>query len=60
MQFNSNCEKCGNIMWSNFSKTSDGGKSTQHHCSKCGNCYESGLRYNALIKQYVKYIRFNP
>ncbi|MFX1312248.1 MAG: hypothetical protein ACFFBV_09740 [Promethearchaeota archaeon] len=47
-------------MWSNFSKTSDGGKSTQHHCSKCGNCYESGLRYNALIKQYVKYIRFNP
>ncbi|MFX1504312.1 MAG: hypothetical protein ACFFDH_25350 [Promethearchaeota archaeon] len=33
---------------------------TQYHCSKCGYYYESGIRYNKLIKQHVKYVRFNP
>ncbi|MFX1308150.1 MAG: hypothetical protein ACFE8C_00475 [Promethearchaeota archaeon] len=35
-------------------------ESTQHNCSKCGNCYESGYRYNTLTKQYIRYMRFNP
>jgi DNA-directed RNA polymerase subunit M/transcription elongation factor TFIIS len=52
-----NCEKCGNALLRNNSLRSDGGKLTLHQCSKCGYCYESGLRYNTLIKQYVKYIR---
>jgi len=39
---------------------SDGGNSTQYQCSQCGYCYESGFRYNTLIKQFVKYVRFNP
>ncbi|MFX1391012.1 MAG: hypothetical protein ACFE9Z_13190 [Promethearchaeota archaeon] len=33
---------------------------THYHCSKCGYCYESGLRYNRILKKKVKYVRFNP
>jgi len=55
-----NCEKCGYTLSRNNSLRSDGGKLTQHQCSQCGYCYESGFRYNKIIKQYVKYVRFNP
>ncbi|MFX1500184.1 MAG: hypothetical protein ACFFDH_04375 [Promethearchaeota archaeon] len=37
----------------------DNKESIQHYCSKCGFKYESGFRYNSLIKQYIRYIRFN-
>lgn len=54
------CIKCGSSMSSKDTLRSDGGKSTQHQCDRCGYNYESGFRYNLLTKQYIKYIRFNP
>jgi hypothetical protein len=31
---------------------------TQFYCSKCGNRYETGFRYNNLTKRHIKYIKF--
>ena len=53
------CTKCGSTMLNNDILRSDGGKSTQYQCSQCGNCFESGFRYNKLIKEFVKYVRFD-
>ncbi len=53
------CTKCGSAMLNNDILRSDGGKLTQYQCSQCGNCFESGFRYNRLTKQFVKYVRFN-
>ncbi|MFX1420565.1 MAG: hypothetical protein ACFE9N_16835 [Promethearchaeota archaeon] len=38
----------------------DSSECIKYFCSKCGYCYESGFRYNRIIKQHVKYVRFNP
>ena len=54
------CDKCGDLMKDDAIYREYIKECTQHHCSKCGNCYESGFRYNSLIKQYIKYVRFNP
>ncbi|MFW9939333.1 MAG: hypothetical protein ACFFD5_16950 [Candidatus Thorarchaeota archaeon] len=29
-----------------------------YYCSKCGYKYETGFRYNSLINQHIKYVRF--
>lgn len=50
------CDKCGDLTTNNIVNREVCLKSIQHHCSQCGYCYESGFRYNTLIKQYIKYI----
>ena len=54
------CDKCGYPMKDNAIYREYFKECTQHNCSKCGNCFESGFRYNSLTKQYIKYVRFNP
>lgn len=53
------CEKCGDLMNDNIIHRENCLECTQHHCSKCGYKYETGFRYNSLIKQHIKYVRFN-
>ena len=60
MLTNTYCDKCGYLMKENSISREAFKEYTQHHCSKCGNRYESGFRYNSLTKQYIKYLRFNP
>jgi len=57
---NTYCDKCGYLMKDDAIYRENAKECTQHSCSKCGNCYESGFRYNSLTKQYIKYLRFNP
>ncbi len=45
------CDKCGYLMKDNAIYREYFKECTQHNCSKCGNCYESGFRYNSLTKQ---------
>ena len=59
MVTNTKCDKCGDLMNHNTIEREDCLESTQYRCSKCGNCYESGFRYNRLLKQKVKYVRFS-
>ena len=60
MVTNTKCDKCGDLMTNNIIQREDCVNSAQFHCSACGYYYESGLRYNRLIKQHVKYMRFYP
>ncbi len=53
------CDNCGYLMKDDAIYRVDFKDCTQHYCTKCGNCYESGFRYNTLTKQYIKYVRFN-
>ncbi|MFW9821234.1 MAG: hypothetical protein ACFFE5_16645 [Candidatus Thorarchaeota archaeon] len=55
-----NCDTCGDLMDANLINRENSSECTQYYCSKCGNHYETGFRCNSLIKQFVKYIRFNP
>ena len=48
------CNKCGNIMFG-----SNGGETTLYRCPKCGYNYLTGLRFNKLTEQYVKYIKMS-
>jgi uncharacterized Zn finger protein len=59
MVVSTKCDKCGDLMMDNVINRQYCLESTQHHCDKCGYFYESGFRYNILIKQFVKYVRFN-
>ena len=54
------CDKCGHLMKDDTILRGEIKECTQHYCSNCGYNYESGLRYNILTKQYIKYLRFNP
>ncbi|MFX1364209.1 MAG: hypothetical protein ACFFCE_04065 [Promethearchaeota archaeon] len=53
------CDKCGHLMKDDVLFKEDNKECIQYYCSKCGFKYESGFRYNSLIKQYIRYIRFN-
>ena len=59
MLVNTKCDKCGDLMNQDIIEREDCLECTQYRCSKCGYCYESGFRYNRLIKQTVKYVKFN-
>ena len=48
------CDKCGNIM---FGSNLAGRETTLFRCPKCGYIYLTGLRFNKLTEQYVKYIK---
>ena len=51
------CVYCEKVVVVNIEEWKDEGyKYVYKHCSQCGYCYESGFRYNTLIKQYIKYI----
>ncbi|MFW9826654.1 MAG: hypothetical protein ACFFEY_03430 [Candidatus Thorarchaeota archaeon] len=60
MSANTKCDKCGcqmtNIPIKKLNKTN----CIHHLCSKCGHSYETGLRYNRITDQNIKYIRYNP
>lgn len=51
-------DKYGDILSSNISHSENSLECIQFYCSNCGNRYEIGFRYNNLIKQHVKYIKF--
>jgi len=51
------CDKCGESMSCLSSNISDEREAVIYKCSKCGYKYELGLRFNKLIKQFIKYIR---
>ncbi|MFW9988238.1 MAG: hypothetical protein ACFFC3_06245 [Candidatus Odinarchaeota archaeon] len=53
------CDKCGHPMKGDVIYKEDNKDCTHYYCSKCGFNYESGFRYNALMKQYIKYIHFH-
>ena len=53
------CDKCGDLMTVNSIHREACSESTEHYCPKCGYRYELGLRYSTLLKQNVKYVRFN-
>lgn len=48
------CDKCGNIM---FGSNLDGRETTLFRCPNCGYNYLTGLRFNKLTEQFVKYIK---
>lgn len=52
------CDKCGSTMVGKRLDRSDESKITIFSCSRCGYNFESGFRFNKLINQYVKYIKF--
>ena len=54
------CDKCGDLMNDSTINREDSLECTKYRCFKCGYSYESGFRYNKLIKQKVKYVRFSP
>ena len=50
------CVKCNNPV--NVPLESNG--PFHHNCPYCDSNYTTGYRYNSLINQHIKYIRFNP
>lgn len=60
MLSNIKCDICGDFLNANFINREGCSECTQHYCSKCGYQYETGFRYNLLIKQFIRYVRFNP
>ncbi len=54
------CNKCGDFMNDDIINREGYSDCTLHYCSKCGYHYETGFRYNELIKRFIRYIKFNP
>ncbi|MFX0022579.1 MAG: hypothetical protein ACFE9S_09645 [Candidatus Hermodarchaeota archaeon] len=54
------CDKCGDFMDDYSINREDCSDCARHYCFRCGYHYETGFRYNSLIKRFIRYIRFNP
>ena len=52
------CDKCGTEMQYDHCEGSFGINAHLLHCPKCNFHYETGLRYNPFINQFVKYYKF--
>jgi DNA-directed RNA polymerase subunit M/transcription elongation factor TFIIS len=52
------CDKCGTIMKQKECESSFGISANLLTCPKCAYQYETGLRYNPYIQDYVKYYKY--
>ena len=52
------CDKCGTKMQQNHCEGNFGINANFLRCPKCNYQYETGLRYNPFINQFVKYYKF--
>ena len=52
------CDKCGNIMKEKECEGSFGINARLFMCPMCAYQYETGLRYNPYIQDYVKYYKY--
>ena len=52
------CDKCGTKMDRKQCDGTFGVAAELYTCHKCGYAYETGIRYNPFIQDYVKYYKY--